>query len=195
MSASLYGLVAEFRQPEEILAAAARVREAGYRAVEAYSPFPVHGLDEAIGFEDNRLPWMIFIGGIVGLIAGYSLEWGTNSPMVERIMSRIPADVVMRQMAYPMNIGGKPFHSWPAFIPIAFETTILFAAGTAAVGMLLLNGLPRPYHSIFNAQNFERASQDRFFLCIEATDPKFNYENTWEFLKSLGPDAVSECDR
>jgi hypothetical protein len=183
MSSTVYGLVAEFDDADAILDAADKIRDAGYRIVEAYSPFPVHGLAEKIGC------------GILGLCSGYFLEYSTTSPWMEKLMQRLPVDIVTRAWAYPMNIGGKPFHSWVSFIPVSYEMTILFTAFGAVFGMLLMNGLPRPYHSIFNAKNFDRASQDKFFLCIEAADPKFDYENTWQFLQSLHPTDVSEVEK
>ena len=134
---------------------------------------------------------MMFGCGILGLCVAYSLEWSTNSPWLEKVLKHAPVDIVTRSWAYPMNIGGKPFHSWVSFIPPAYEWTILFTAFGAVFGMLLMNGLPRPYHSIFNAKNFERASQDKFFLCIEAADPKFDLEGTRRFLESLEPREVS----
>jgi hypothetical protein len=195
MSSTVYGLVAEFDNADAIMEAADKIRDAGYRIVEAYTPFPVHGLAVKIAKEDIRVPWVMFGCGILGLFSGYVLEWSTTSPWVEKVMKGLPVDIVTRAWAYPMNIGGKPFHSWVSFIPVAYEMTILFTAFGAVFGMLLMNGLPRPHHSIFNAKNFERASQDRFFLCIEAADPKFDYENTWQFLQSLHPADVSEVER
>lgn len=173
----LYGLVAEFENETDILTAARRVREAGYRRMDAYTPFPVHGLAHAIGFSDWLLPWIIFFGGVTGALAGAALQTWTLA------------------YDYPWNVGGRPLISWPQFIPITFELTILLAAFGAVFGMLALNGLPRPYHSIFNAPGFERASQDRFFLCIESWDPRFDREETARFLESLGPVAVSEVKR
>lgn len=173
----LYGLVAEFETPEALITAASRTREEGYRRIDAYAPFPVHGLAEAIGFQDNWLPWIIFFGGVSGAAAGYALQYWVLA------------------VQYPWNVGGRPLHSWPQFIPITFELTILFAAGAAVVGMLALNGLPRPYHSIFNAPGFERASQDRFFLAVEASDTRFDQERTGQFLQSLGAIAVSPVAR
>jgi hypothetical protein len=195
MNTPIYGLTAEFTEPAQIVTAVERVREAGYRSIDCYTPFPVHGLAEAMDFDDIRVPWMIFIAGMLGTCAGYFLEWSVNAPIVEQVLRKLPLDVISRQYSYPLNIGGKPFHSWPTFIPVCYETTILFAALCAFVGMLALNGLPRPHHPIFNARNFDRASQDRFFLCIEAVDPKFDYENTWALLQSLGPEAVAEVER
>lgn len=174
MSPSLYGLIAEFDDADDLVRAAAAARQAGYRRMDAYSPFPVHGLDEALKFHDWRVPWMIFIGGIFGGTFGLLMEWWCSG------------------IDYPWNVGGKPYFSWPDYIPIIFELTILFASLTAFVGMLALNGLPRPHHPIFNAPNFERSSQDLFFLCIEARDGHFDREGTEEFLRSLNPQAVSE---
>jgi hypothetical protein len=171
---SLYGIAAEYEDAEQILTAANKAREAGYKRMDAYSPFPVHGLADAVGFKDNRLPWLIFFMGVAGTCVGIGLEYYTSV------------------VDYPMNIGGRPLMSWPSFIPVAYECTILLAAFGAVFGMLGLNGLPQPYHSIFNAENFDRASQDRFFLCIEATDPKFDVENTRAFLEGTNPLNVSE---
>lgn len=172
----LHGIVAEFTDAEPLLAAAHRAREAGYTKMDAYSPFPIHGLSDAIGFRDIRLPWLIFLGGLGGAFGGFALQYYTSV------------------IDYPWNVGGKPLLSWPQMIPIIFECTILLAALTAVGGMLALNGLPEPYHSIFNAKNFERASQDRFFLCIEATDPKFDTTETAAFLRSTGAVEVSEVE-
>ncbi|HZO87624.1 MAG TPA: DUF3341 domain-containing protein [Chthonomonadaceae bacterium] len=173
---SIFGLVAEFREPEEIVEAAKHAREAGYRQMDAYTPFPVHGLSEALDFEDNRVPWIIFLSGLSGAILGYLMQ------------------VFISVVDFPLNVGGRPYHSWPAFVPVTFECTILLASFGATIGMLALNGLPRPYHPIFNAPRFELASQDRFFLCIEATDPKFDRERTEQFLEGLHPVSVSEVE-
>jgi len=189
----LYGVIAEFRDADTIVAAADQARAAGYRHMDAFTPFPVHGLAEALDFHDARVPWMIFIAGCIGAMAGYSLQLFTSTPLLEPLLKQpFITDVVMRNVPYPMNIGGRPYHSWPSFIPVTYELTILFAAGTAFLGMLLLNGFPQPYHPIFNARNFERASLDRFFLCIEARDPLFEVDKTSQFLQSLGADLVSQ---
>ena len=172
----LYGLIAEFSDPQEVVTAARRVHEAGYRKVDAFSPYPMEALTEALELPGSRLPLLVLLGGAAGLIAGYGLEYWVS--VIE----------------YPLNIGGKPFHSWPAFIPPAFETTILFAALTAVLGMLALNGLPEPYHPVFNVPTFALATKDRFFICIEASDPKFDADRTRSFLLSLGPRAVSEVE-
>lgn len=196
VQSTLYGVMAEFSDADTIVDAALKTRAAGYRIVDAYTPFPVHGLAEALEFYDKKVPWMIFIAGCLGACAGYSLQLFTSTPLLEPILrQKFITDVVLRQFPYPMNIGGRPYHSWPSFIPVTFELTILFAAGTAFLGMLILNGLPRPYDSVFNAPNFERASLDKFFLCIESRDPKFDAESTAQFLRGLGADAVSEVER
>ncbi len=192
---SLYGLIAEFSDADQIVVAAEKARVAGYRIMDAYTPFPVHGLDEKLDFHDKRVPWMIFIAGCLGAVTGYSLQLFTSTPLLEPILKQpFITDVVLRNVPYPMNVGGRPYHSWPSFIPVTFELTILFAAGAAFLGMLILNGLPQPYHPVFNAPNFERATLDKFFLCIEARDPKFDSEGTALFLRGLGADAVSEVE-
>jgi Protein of unknown function (DUF3341) len=174
-SPGLFGLMAEFHSPAEVVEAAHKVREAGYRKVDAYSPYPIEALVEALHLHHSRLPLLVLLGGIVGLLAGYGLQYW--AAVIE----------------YPMNIGGRPYHSWPSFIPPAYETTILFAALTAVLGMLALNGLPEPYHPVFNVPNFALASRDRFFLCIEAADPKFDREGTERFLAGLeGASNVTE---
>ena len=172
-SPSIYGLMAEFQDPNALLAATYRAHYEGYRRMDAYSPFPIEELNEALGPDHSRLPLIVLIGGIVGCVGGYALQYWASA------------------MAYPLNIGGKPFHSWPAFIPITFECTILAAALSAVLGMLALNGLPQPYHPVFNVPRFALASRNRFFLCIEAKDPKFNIETTRRFLETLSPREVT----
>jgi hypothetical protein len=173
----IYGLLAEFTDPNALVAAAARAVEAGYARLDAFTPFPVEGLAEVIGFRENKLPTLVFAGGIAGAFAGYGLQYWVSV------------------LAYPLNVGGRPYHSWPSFIPVTFEMTILVAAFTAVLGMLALNGLPMPYHPLFNAPGFERATRDRFFLLIEARDPKFDPEATARFLRSLEPREVVEVAR
>ena len=173
---AIYGLMAEFPDPASVVAAARRVREAGYRKVDAFSPYPIEELSEALEFHKSKLPLLVLMGGAAGLIGGYGLQYWTSV------------------IDYPMNIGGRPFHSWVAFIVPTFETTILGAALTAVLGMLALNGLPEPYHPVFNVPRFALASKDRFFICIEAADPKFDHDETWSFLVSLGPRVVSEVE-
>ncbi len=170
----LYGLMAEFDNPTDLVTAAKRAHAEGYRKMDAYSPIPIEELHEAIGFHRTRLPMVVLFGAIVGFLAGYGIQyWST---VIE----------------YPMNVGGRPLHSWPSFVPVAFETTILGAALAAVLGMLALNGLPMPYHPVFNAPRFALASRSRFFLCIEAKDPKFDAKGTHEFLETLEPCGVFE---
>ena len=172
----LYALVAEFESATELLKATEKTRKEGYTRIDAHSPLPIHGMEEAIGQSYTRLPIIVFLGGLTGCFGGYMLQYWTAV------------------IDYPIAIGGKGLHTWPAFIPITFECTILFSAFTAVIGMLLMNGFPRPHHPIFNTPNFERASQDRFFLAIEAEDPKFERKETRSFLEELNPHAVSEVE-
>lgn len=170
----VYGLMAEFATPTALVAAANRARVEGYREMDAYSPIPIEELSEALGLRRTRLPRLVLLGGILGSLGGYALEYWSQV------------------IAYPMNIGGRPFHSWPHFIPVTFETTVLGAALSAFFGMWALNKLPMPYHPVFNVDAFARASHDRFFLCIEATDPKFDRGATRKFLEGLHALGVSE---
>ena len=174
--ARLYGLMAEFRSPAEVVAAAHAVHEAGYRKVDAYTPYPIEELTEALEFHHSKLPLLVLIGGVTGLLAGLGLEYWAS--VIE----------------YPLNIGGRPYSSWVAFFPPAYETTILFAAFTAVFGMLALNGLPQPYHPVFNVPSFALASKDRFFLLVESLDPKYDHDETWSFLVRLGARVVSEVE-
>ena len=171
-----YGLMAEFDSAQALIDAANKVRLAGYTKADAFSPFPIHGLHEALGFKERLVAPIVLCCGIIGGLAGYSLEYWTQV------------------IDFPMNIGGRPFHSWVSFIPPAYETTILFASLSAVIGMLALNGLPLPYHPVFNVPRFERASQDAFFLAIEASDPKFNDVETRQFLSSLTSREVVNVD-
>jgi hypothetical protein len=172
----LYGLMAEFDSPQALMDGVRDAYGHGYRRLDAFSPFPIEGLAEEMGFHQNRLPLLVLIGGIFGLIAGYALQYWTS--VIE----------------YPINVGGRPFHSWPAFLPVTFETTVLFAALTAVLGMLALNGLPQPYHPVFNLPRFALASKDRFFLLIESQDILFDEEKTRRFLEGLEALSVSEVD-
>jgi hypothetical protein len=169
----IYGLMAEFDDPASLVAATGRAHREGYRRMDAYSPIPIEELHEALGSHHTRLPLVVLIGGLCGCIGGYALEYWSSV------------------IAYPLNIGGKPLHSWPAFVPVTFECTILVAALSAVLGMLALNGLPQPYHPVFNVPRFALASRNRFFLCIEAVDPKFDLERTRQFLETLEPREVT----
>jgi Protein of unknown function (DUF3341) len=170
---AIYGLLAEFDDPTALVAAAQQTREAGYRCVDAYSPYPIEELSHALHLESTKLPLVVLIGGLIGCIGGYVMQYW------------------MAAVAYPVNVGGRPLHSWPAFVPVTFECTILAAALSAVLGMLALNGLPQPYHPVFNVPRFALASRNRFFICIEAADPKFDLEQTRKFLETLGPREVS----
>ena len=170
----VYGLVAEFETTDAILRAAERSTAEGYTKHDVYSPFPIHGIEEKLNQPFTKLPWVIFTAGALGGIGAFVLQTWTSA------------------VDYPLNIGGKPLFSWPAFIPVTFECTVLLAAFTAVAGMLLFNRLPQPYHPVFDAPNFERATIDRFFLEIQATDPRFDPVKTRVFLESLGPVRVSE---
>jgi hypothetical protein len=174
---SLFGLVAEFDSAEAVLEAAHAVRAAGYRRADAFSPFPVEGLPEALGFERTAVPMIVGIGGLFGACFGFFMLWYANV------------------VSYTWNIGGRPMNSWPAFIPITFELGVLCAALSAVIGMLALNGLPLPYHPMFNLPAFNLASRDKFFIVIESTDAKFSLSDTRAFLESLKPLAVSEVAR
>lgn len=168
--------MAEFDHPEDLLEAAKRAYVAGYRRLDAFTPLPIEGLAEAVGFHKTRLPLVVLIGGLIGCGGGFGLQhWGMA-------------------VNYPLNIGGRPLNSWPSFIPITFEMTILFAALACVLGMLALNGLPTPYHPVFNAPRFELATRDRFFLLIKARDRKFDREKTKQFLAELHPKDLAEVE-
>ena len=170
----LYGVIPEFNDPQALLDAALAAREKGYTETDAFSPFPIHGLSEAVGFHKSRLSLIVLTMGLIGGIGGFFMQWY--------------ASVV----SYPLNIGGKPLNSWPAWIPITFECTILLAALGAVFGMLALNGLPMPYHPVFNVRRFDSASRDKFFLVIQARDPRFQLEEARRFLETLGPREVTD---
>lgn len=170
----LYGLMAEFASTDDLLEAAKRAYEAGYRQMDAFTPFPVEGLADALGFHGGRLPLIVLIGGLIGCFGGFFLQYYPNV------------------IGYPLDVGGKPYNSWPNFIPITFELTILCAAFAAVLGMLALNGLPTPYHPVFNVPRFALATRDRFFLCIKARDRRFDAVKTKEFLAGLKAREVSE---
>jgi hypothetical protein len=170
----LFGVMGEFSTPEDLVAATKKVREAGYKHVEAYTPFPVEGLAEAVGFKWTAVPLLTLIGGVGGGLTGFGLQYWVAA------------------ITYPMNIGGRPLNSWPAFIPVTFELTVLGASIFAVVSMLALNKLPQPYHPVFNVDRFAQASTDKFFLCIEARDPKFDLAETSKLLQSLHAEHVNE---
>jgi hypothetical protein len=172
----IYGIMAEFDTPTELVDAARKVRDAGYTKTDAFSPFPIHEIDEALGIRRSVLPFLVFGGGILGLLTGLGLQYYTHV------------------LDYPIIVGGRPHFSLPAFIPPAYELTILFAAFTAVFGMLFLNGLPMPYHPVFNVPRFALASRDKFFLLIESRDPKFDYERTRQFMESLNPQEVFDVE-
>ena len=172
----IYGLMAEFDSPEALLKAGRRAFAEGFRRMDAYSPFPVDGLAEAIGFHRTRVPLIVLIGGLLGCIGGFYLQYW------------------VAVIDYPINIGGRPLNSWPSFIPVTFELTILLAALAAFFGVLALNRLPMPYHPVFNVERFELASRNRFFLCIEAADNKFELERTRRFLDEIGSLGTYEVE-
>jgi hypothetical protein len=174
--APIYGLMAEFSKSETLLAAARRAHEQGYRKMDAFTPFPVEGMAENLGRKKSSVPLIVLLAGICGGVGGYFMEWYAMS------------------VDYPINVGGRPLNSWPPFVPITFELTILSGALAAVVSMFALNRLPQPHHPVFNARHFERASTDKFFLCIEAEDPKFDLETTRQFMESLKPDHIEEVE-
>ena len=177
MSAKLYGLLAEFENPTALVEAVRRTRQEGYRRIDAYTPYPIEELAEAIGFHRTHVPLVIFIGGLIGCLGGFLMQY------------------YLAVIDYPLNIAGRPLNSWPMFIPITFETTVLVASLTAVLGMLGMNGLPMPYHPVFNVERFALASRDRFFLLIESSDPRFDLEATRRFLAGLHPREVVDVPR
>jgi hypothetical protein len=172
----IYGLLAEFETPEAVLHAAESARKEGYRRIDAFTPMPVEGLADACGFHHTILPVIVFFGGLCGCLGGFFLQYYPNV------------------IGFPLNVGGKPHNSWPAFIPITFEMTVLGAAIAAVFGMLAMNGLPTPYHPVFNVPRFALATRDRFFLCIKARDRKFDLTRTKIFLEGLNPHGVYEIE-
>ena len=172
----LYGVMAQFDSPSTLVAAAREAYAAGYRQINGYSPFPIEELSDAIGFKRTTLPLIVLAGGIIGAVGGFFMQYW------------------MEVIDYPINVGGKPFNSWPAFIPITFECTVLCAAFAAVFGMLALNKLPQPYHPVFNAPNFALATRDSFFLVIESKDPKFDHDEAMRFLKSLEAREVNDVE-
>ncbi len=170
----LYGMMAEFDNPTDLVKATEHAYAAGYRKMDAYSPYPIEELSDALGFRKNRVPLVVLVGGILGGLSGYLLQYWISA------------------VSFPENIGGRPYNSWPAFIIVTFEMTILFGGISAVVGMLGLNGLPMPYHPVFNNPRFTSVTRDRFFLCIEAADPKFDVVSTGTFLMGLKAIDVTE---
>ena len=168
--------MAEFDTTTEIVVAAEKVRDAGYTETDAFSPFPIHEMDEALGIKRTVLPYLVFLGGVAGLLLGLGLQYYTH--VIE----------------YPIIVGGRPHFSLPAFVPPAYELTILLAAFTAVFGMLFLNGLPKPYHPVFNVPRFNLATREKFFLLIKADDEKFDYEDTKAFMNGLNPQEVFDVD-
>jgi hypothetical protein len=176
MKKNIYGLLAEFDTPTQLVYAANKIREAGYTKTDAFSPFPLHEIDEALGIKRSILPVLVFCGAIAGLLTGLGLQ------------------IFVHYIDYPIIVGGRPFISIPSFIPPSYELTILFAAFTAVGGMLLLNGLPQPYHPVFNVPRFALATREKFFLLIETKDSKFNYDETKSFMQSLNPQEVFDVE-
>ena len=173
-STRLYGVLAEFDSPSRLVAATRKAHDAGYRKMDAYAPFPIEELTEALGSHHSKLPLLVLVGGLLGCLAGFGLQYWVSA------------------IEYPMNIAGRPLNSWPMFIPVTFEMTILFAALACVFGLFALCGLPTPYHPVFNVPRFSFASRDRYFLCIEAEDPRFELDGTRRFLEDLGPAEVSD---
>jgi hypothetical protein len=170
----IYGLMAEFDTPDELLAAAEKIRDAHFEHFDTYTSFPIHGLSEAMGLKKSWVSFIVLAGGITGCLGGFFMCWYANV------------------LSYPLNIAGRPLNSWPAFIPITYECTILLACSSALFGMLILNGLPQPYHPVFNIASFQLASRDKFFAVIEAADKQFNMEKTRQFLETLKPAHIYE---
>jgi hypothetical protein len=177
MSERVYGLMAEFAEKEALLIAAQRAHERGYRRMDAYAPFPVDGLAEALGHRRTMIPLIVLIGALIGAVGGYFMIWYSLT------------------IDYPLNVGGRPLHSWPYFIPVTFELAVLMGSLSAFFGAIALNRLPRPHHPVFNVPEFTRASTDRFFLCIETRDPQFDSARTADFLKTLKPLSVVEVPK
>jgi hypothetical protein len=170
----IWGLMAEFDNATALMQAAHKTHGEGYRQADAFSPIPIEGLSEALGFHRSRIPLLVLLGALAGALGGYFMQYFASV------------------IHYPVNIGGRPMHSWPAFIPITFEAAVLTAALVAVFGMIVLNGLPQPYHPVFNVPQFQLASRDRFFLVIQASDPQFELAKTRAFMESLAPLSIAE---
>lgn len=171
---AIHGLMAEFTEPDSVLSAAKKIHEAGFSAVDAYSPFPIDGLPEQLGFSCEIIGWITFTFAFIGLVVAFLLQYYCSV------------------IAYPMNIGGRPLNSWPSFIPVCFELAILFASLGAVFSLFFLNQLPKPYHPVFNSLEFSLATKNRFFIVIEKDDPLFEFQKTRDFLMSLNPIQVIE---
>lgn len=171
---SLFGIMIEFKTPEDLIRGAELARKSGFVQMDAYTPFPVEGLPDAIGFKKDRVALITLLGGIFGGLGGFFMQWYANV------------------VDYPINVAGKPFNSWPAFIPITFELTVLGASLAAAIGMIALNRLPEPWHPTFSHPGFHRASRDRFFLCVQADDPNFDKEKVATVMSRLSPLSIRE---
>lgn len=176
-AAGLHGLIAEYDTPEQLLVAAEAARKAGYTRMDAYTPHPVEGLDDALGLAPTRLGFVVLAMGLAGAAAGYGMMWYAAN------------------VFYPLNIGGRPLHDWPTYVVITFEVTVLLAAFTAGLFMLARNGLPRPYHPVFNAPGFDRATRDGYYLCVEAVDPRFDEDGVRGVLEGTGPVSVHGVPR
>lgn len=172
----LHGVVAQFETVDDILAAAAKCRDHGFTNWDCHTPFPVHGLDKAMGVRNTVLPWLVFCGGLTGFLTGIGLQYFTNV------------------MEYPFVISGKPMASWPVYVPVVFELTVLFSALTTFFGMWGMNGLPQLHHPLFFSERFKRASDDRFFVSVLSDDPKFDAAQTTEFLKGIGATHVDRLE-
>jgi len=173
-SSRLFGLLVEFEDPNDLVSACRRVRDAGFEKWDAHTPFPIHGMDDAMGIRGTRLPLLILASGMTGLLLALLMQWWMNA------------------VDYPLVISGKPLFGLPANIPVTFELTVLFSALATFFGMWGLNGMPRLYHPVFKSQRFRRATSDRFFIVIETTDPLFDSDRTREFVNSLGGTAVED---
>lgn len=176
MDKKIYGFLAEFDTPTQLIDAANKIREAGYKKTDAFSPFPLHEIDEALGIKRSILPFIVLGGGVVGLLTGVGLQ------------------VFVHVIDYRIIVGGRPYFSLPSFIPASFEMTILLAAFAAVFGMILLNGLPQPYHPVFNVPRFALATREKFFLLIESKDAKFDYEETRNFMHTLNAQEVFDVE-
>lgn len=173
---NLFGILAEFESPAKLYHGCEKIRDAGYKKWDAYSPFPVHGLEKAMGLPASKVPWIVLVCGLTGASGGFLMQWW------------------MSAVSYPLVISGKPLLSWPAFVPVTFELGVLFAAFGAVFGMFALNRLPQPYHPLFQSTNFDRVTDDKFFVAIEALDPQFDPKDTAAFLQSIGAVNIELID-